>query len=109
MTFLPLQDGLTNNDIVSSGDHLLGILAKLNTNCKAPLQQGLVLMMEQQESHDQISCIIYDIAVHFSEAVANDLNLLHIVLLHTGGATSALGYVYILLLRAQGQVPFRGN
>ncbi|CAN4109726.1 unnamed protein product [Withania somnifera] len=54
----------------------------MNENCKVPLRNYLVRMMEQEEDEegDQLACIIYDNVMFFVDDVATQLRLPSIVL-----------------------------
>ncbi|KAJ8570760.1 hypothetical protein K7X08_037732 [Anisodus acutangulus] len=54
----------------------------MNENCKAPLKDYLVRMMEEEEDvqGDQLACVIYDNVMFFVDEVATQLRLPSIVL-----------------------------
>ncbi|KAK4377615.1 hypothetical protein RND71_003911 [Anisodus tanguticus] len=52
----------------------------MNENCKAPLKNYLVKMLEEDGQGDQLACIIYDNIMFFVDDVATQLRLPSIVL-----------------------------
>ncbi|CAK9187892.1 unnamed protein product [Ilex paraguariensis] len=99
--FLPLADNLSGYD--TSFWNLLEVISVINVNCKAPLQQYLVQMMEKLEPHDKVCCIIYDTIMHFTDAVANHLNLPSIIL-RTTSASNVLAWDAIPRLQEGGYI-----
>ncbi|KAF2291706.1 hypothetical protein GH714_035288 [Hevea brasiliensis] len=93
-----VQEGLSKHDFASG--NLVDIILALNERCKIPFQECLLRMMLQQESHDEIACIIYDDLMYFSEEVATNLNIPSIVL-RTSSAASLLSRLAILQLKEE--------
>lgn len=104
-TFLPIQDGLTET-LISSGD-LPTIVLTLNKNCKVSFKQCLTKFIETQKEDENITCIISDELMFFSESVASDLNLPRIIL-RTTSATTFLARTAVVRLNGQGYLPFQG-
>ncbi|KAJ9172428.1 hypothetical protein P3X46_015669 [Hevea brasiliensis] len=98
-----VQEGLSKHDFASG--NLVDIILALNERCKIPFQECLLRMMLQQESHDEIACIIYDDLMYFSEEVATNLSIPSIVL-RTSSAASLLSRLAILQLKEEGYIPF---
>ena len=65
-------------------------------------------MVENQEEHGEIGCIIYDGLMYFAEEVAKQLDIPSIVL-RTSSAINAIAYSTIPQLLKNGQIPFQGN
>ncbi|XP_057474113.1 UDP-glucose iridoid glucosyltransferase-like [Actinidia eriantha] len=98
--FLPISDGLTENDFLS-GD-FLDFIATINTNCEGPLKECLVPMV------DQVACIIYDTMMYLGETVANHLKLPSIIL-RTSGATALAAYGAMPALQEAGYFPLQDS
>lgn len=76
--FHSMDDGLQGIDM--SVPSLENIYC-MNKNCKAPLRNHLIRMMEEEEEEDdQLACIIYDNIMFFVDDVATQLRLPSIVL-----------------------------
>ncbi|KDP42167.1 hypothetical protein JCGZ_02897 [Jatropha curcas] len=101
--FRPIQEGLSSYEIASL--NLVDIILVLNEKCKIPFQECLLQMIMQQNSDDEISCIIYDDLMYFSESVAYHLNIPSIVL-RTSSAATVISRLAILQLSSEGYVPF---
>lgn len=104
--FIPIQDGLSGNDI-SSGD-LTRIIKGVNVGCKSHLHECLARIMTQRrggQNEDDVACIIHDELMYVSQAVANSLKLPSIVLRTTCAATS-LARTTLLTLKAEGYIPY---
>ena len=104
--FLPLSDNVS--DIDSSFWNLLVVITAINVNCKEPLQRYLVQMMEKQEPHDQVCCIIYDSIMYFTDAVANHMKLPSIIL-RTTSAFNFVAWHATPRLLAEGYIPLPGT
>ncbi|XP_065846959.1 UDP-glucose iridoid glucosyltransferase-like [Euphorbia lathyris] len=87
--FLPIEDKLSDEDMSSS--HKTGIVLLLNENCKAPFQDCLSKLIQQ----DEIVCIIYDEISYFAEAAAYNLKIPSILFCTTNA----------FRLRAEGHLP----
>ncbi|KAM3340407.1 hypothetical protein P3S68_030277 [Capsicum galapagoense] len=74
-----MDDGLQGIDM--SAPSLENIYC-MNENCKAPLRNYLIGMMEQEKDlqGDQLACIIYDNALFFVDDVATQLRLSSVII-----------------------------
>lgn len=70
------------------GDVML-FLSELNMKCETPFHDCLI-KMQLCSQYNPISCIIYDSVMYFSAAVADDLQILRIVL-RTSSAANYIG------------------
>ncbi|KAK3000219.1 hypothetical protein RJ639_024214, partial [Escallonia herrerae] len=100
--FLPIFDNLSDHDTTTTNLKALG--KAINTNCEAPFLKSLVRMMEENESLDQVVCIIYDVLMYFAEAVAKSMKLPSIIF-RTVGACAVLALDAIPWLQAEGYLP----
>ncbi|KAM3340409.1 hypothetical protein P3S68_030279 [Capsicum galapagoense] len=77
--FHSMNDGLHEIDMSASS---LENIYCMNKNCKAPLRNYLIGMMEQEKDLqvDQLACIIYDDVLFFIDDVATQLRLPSIIL-----------------------------
>ncbi|OAY57797.1 UDP-glucose iridoid glucosyltransferase [Manihot esculenta] len=100
--FQSIPEGLSKQEIASL--NLVDIILALNERCRIPFQECLIRMMLQSESCEEITCIIYDDLMYFSEEVANHLNIPSIVL-RTSSAASLLSRLAILQLKDEGYIP----
>lgn len=98
--FIP--EGLSKQEIASF--NVVDVILALNERCRIPLQECLI----QRESREDITCIIYDDLMYFSEEVANHLNIPSIVL-RTSSAASLLSRLAILQLKDEGYIPIPGT
>lgn len=103
--FQAIPEGLSKQDIATG--NLVDIILALNERCKIPFQDCLLDMMLKQDSDDEITCVIYDDLMYFSEEVANNLNIPSIIL-RTSSAASLLSRLAILQLKEEGYIPFPG-
>lgn len=101
-SFLPIPDGLSDGQFSSA--NLLNLVLAVNANCEAPLRKCLA---EKQEAHGGIACIIYDIAMVFSEAVANHLKVPSIILI-TCNAAANIAFKALPSLLEKGHIPLQG-
>lgn len=101
-SFLPITDGLSDDQISSS--KLVNVVQALNINCEAPLRKCLA---EIQEEHGDLTCIIYDIAMYFAEAVASHLKIPSIMLITWCAANTAAHDAFPSLLK-KGHIPLQG-
>ncbi|OAY61147.1 UDP-glucose iridoid glucosyltransferase [Manihot esculenta] len=101
--FQAIPEGLSKQDIATG--NLVDIILALNERCKIPFQDCLLDMMLKQDSDDEITCVIYDDLMYFSEEVANNLNIPSIIL-RTSSAASLLSRLAILQLKEEGYIPF---
>ena len=73
-TFLPLNDGITD-DHVSSWD-LASVLLAINENCKGSLEEARAAMAGGDgEESSEVVCIIHDELMYYCEGVASHLPL----------------------------------
>ncbi|KAG9158918.1 hypothetical protein Leryth_013300 [Lithospermum erythrorhizon] len=77
-SFIPLPDDVA--DLDKSFLNSLNVLDVINANCKEPLRDFLVQMMENEKLHGQIACILYDTIMNFVDEVVNNLQLPSIVM-----------------------------
>ncbi|KAJ0083350.1 hypothetical protein Patl1_31215 [Pistacia atlantica] len=97
--FLPLPDGTSSKPVMPLD--FLAFMSNLNLNCRAPFQDFLSQMIEKQDQHDQLPCIIYDGFMSFAQAVACHLKLPNIIL-QTGSVASVLTYFAYPRLQEEG-------
>ncbi|XP_038707648.1 UDP-glucose iridoid glucosyltransferase-like isoform X2 [Tripterygium wilfordii] len=102
--FHSIPDNLSVNQ-KSSGD-ILGIILALNFNCQTPFQECLVQLIEQQDQHGEISCVVYDELMYFSESVASHLRIPTIILRTTTAATF-VSRLTLQNLKAEGYLPLQ--
>ncbi|CAB4282356.1 unnamed protein product [Prunus armeniaca] len=76
--FLEMYEGLHEKNV--SSHNFIDVISGFNANCKAPLQESLARMMEKEDQHSKIACIIYDEYMYFSEEAANHLGFPSIIL-----------------------------
>ena len=101
--FVPLSDNISERDL----GNLYDVIVAVNNNCKVPLQEYLAQKMEKEEPHEQVTCIIFDWIMYFTESVANHLKLPSIIL-NTSCPSNFIAYHAILQLCAQGHLPLQG-
>ncbi|GFY82157.1 mitochondrial substrate carrier family protein [Actinidia rufa] len=98
-TFLPIPDGLSENE--ASTRDIVAFLSVLNRNCAGPFRDCLAELLAVEEG---VACLITDAWWHFSQAVANGFGLPRIVL-RTGSVASFLGFAALPFLREKGYLP----
>ncbi|GFY82158.1 UDP-Glycosyltransferase superfamily protein [Actinidia rufa] len=99
-TFLPIPDGLSENE--ASTRDVAAFLSVLNRNCAGPFRDCLAELLAEEES---VACLITDAWWLFSQqAVADGFGLPRIVL-RTGSVASFLGFAALPLLREKGYLP----
>ncbi|GAB4827531.1 hypothetical protein Ancab_034415 [Ancistrocladus abbreviatus] len=76
-TFHAIPDGLSENE--ASLADVIALTATLNVKCVEPLRECLS-QMSSDASEEPIACLITDAVWHFSQAVADSLNIPRIVL-----------------------------
>ncbi|KAJ0020180.1 hypothetical protein Pint_32701 [Pistacia integerrima] len=89
--FIPLSLSEGSSNSSNFPDNILAFMSFLNLNCRAPLQEVLIRIIEEQDQHDKLPCVVYDGLMYFAEAVACNLKLPSIML-RTSGATNLLSY-----------------
>lgn len=104
--FLPIVDNLPDHPDTSI-EKRLDLVRTINTNCEEPLRDSLAEFIQQQETKDQVVCIIYDTIMYCAEAVAGYLKL-PCLNFRTVPASVALLYDSLPMLAAQGHIPFSG-
>lgn len=95
-------DGFSDTLDAFNGDVVTFLLA-LNDKCKTPFHACLA-RMQQNSTQEPILCIIYDAVMHFSVAVADDLEIPRIVL----RTSSATNFYALALLKQKGRLPSQG-
>ncbi|PSS34517.1 UDP-glycosyltransferase [Actinidia chinensis var. chinensis] len=98
-TFLPIPDGLSENE--ASTRDVVAFLSVLNRNCAGPFRDCLAELLAEEEG---VACLITDAWWLFSQAVADGFGLPRIVL-RTGSVASFLGFAALPLLREKGYLP----
>ncbi|KAF9613054.1 hypothetical protein IFM89_005488 [Coptis chinensis] len=74
-TFLPISDGLSQSQRKSSTEDLVAFGTLLNLSCVNPFRDCLVNKILSQKHEPQVGCIIYDSTMHFTQPVADSLQL----------------------------------
>lgn len=105
LVFLPLSDGLSSTPKAS--EDFVDFIPKLNLHSRAPLQEVLTQIIQKQQQHEELPCIIYDAAMYCAEAVAHHL-MLPSIILYTGTATNLLAYYAYPRLIDEGYIPAQG-
>ncbi|KAB1225464.1 UDP-glycosyltransferase 76C3 [Morella rubra] len=72
-TFVPIPDGLSKTNV--STENAVPTISALKKNCEDPLQRYLEQMLEAEDSHDRVACVVYDGLMHFAQVVADRLKL----------------------------------
>lgn len=101
-TVIPISDNLPESQD-SFGD--FGIVTALNKNCEGPLTECIQQMLKAEDPQDQLSCIVYDSVMHFSQSVADHLKLPGISV-RTGPAATMLAFAVCPRLDEQGYISF---
>lgn len=105
-TFLTIPDGLSNCQ--ASSLNIITITRLLNVNCVEPFQDCLSrLLLSSQTSEEPVACLVTDVLWHFTQAVANSLQLPRIVL-RTNGAASLLVFSTLLSWHQLGCLSTKG-
>lgn len=103
--FLPIPDNLC--DQYSGQANLMTLITTMNNNCEVPLREILAQIKNKNEQHSPICCIIYDMIMYVSGAVADQLQL-PCMILRTSGASAAAAYESLPRLHAEGYFPLQG-
>ncbi|KAI8007541.1 UDP-glycosyltransferase 76B1 [Camellia lanceoleosa] len=106
-TFCPIPDGLSETESEASTSDSVALLSLLNTNCVAAFRDclaGLVLSGVEDEAKEPIACLITDAIWHFSQSVADSLEIPRIVL-RTSSLSSFLAFAALPLLLEKGYLP----
>ena len=101
-SFLPIPDGFSDGQNFPA--NLIDLVLAANVNCELPLRECLA---EKQQKHGDIACIIYDMGMYFSEAVANHLKVPSIILVTWNVSTTVAHYAFPSL-REKGLIPLQG-
>ncbi|GAV78330.1 UDPGT domain-containing protein, partial [Cephalotus follicularis] len=101
--FLPISDGVSKEEFT---ENFAAFVSSLNVHCEIPFQQALLRMIQNQDSHDDLPCIIYDGLMYFAEAVAHHLKLPSINL-RAFSATYFLLYHIYPRLKEEGYIPVK--
>ncbi|KAL5817102.1 hypothetical protein ACOSQ3_025480 [Xanthoceras sorbifolium] len=105
--FLPLLSDDSSSARNDSDDFVV-FLSSLNLKYKASLQELFTRIVEEQERHEGLPCIIYDALMYSVEEVAHSLKLPSIIL-GTSSAISWLAYFAYPRLREEGYIPSQGS
>ncbi|KAL6977394.1 hypothetical protein U1Q18_026193 [Sarracenia purpurea var. burkii] len=111
-TFVPISDGLSETE-ASTAD-FIALMSKLNINLVAPLRDCLAGLLssddvsEEPSSRPPIACLITDAIWHFSQSVADELEIPRIVL-RTSSVSSFLVFAAFPLLREKGYLSKQGD
>ncbi|XP_057954728.1 UDP-glucose iridoid glucosyltransferase-like [Malania oleifera] len=103
--FLPFSDGLSGRHL-SSGD-LLSLISALNANCVPSLRDSLA-QCQPSDENEIVACIIYDGLMHFSETVADQLNIPS-AMLRTSSVAAAVAYEALPRLHREGFLPIQDS
>ncbi|KAF9589261.1 hypothetical protein IFM89_022179 [Coptis chinensis] len=74
-TFLPISDGLSQSQRKSSTEDLIAFATLLNLSCVNPFRDCLVNKILSQQHEPPVACIISDSSMHFTQPVADSLQL----------------------------------
>lgn len=101
-TFLPLNDGLSDEH-VSSLD-LASVLLAINENCRGSLEEAMEAMAGGEgEESGELVCIIHDELMYYCEAVASRFGVRSLVFRTTSAAT-CVSRCAVLQLHAEGRL-----
>ncbi|XP_027153152.1 UDP-glucose iridoid glucosyltransferase-like [Coffea eugenioides] len=102
--FHALSDNLSGYQ--ASINNLLDLISAINSNCRAPLQDYMVQLMEDQKLQGyQVSCMIYDALLFFVDSVSTHLKIPSIIL-RPNMAAYMLSCHCICQLQAENRIPF---
>ncbi|KAF9589262.1 hypothetical protein IFM89_022180 [Coptis chinensis] len=104
--FLSITDGLSQSEIESSTKDVSAFLTILNHKCVEPFRDCLVNKILSQKHEPPVACLISDATMHFTQLVADSLQLPRIVL-RTSSPMSFVGFAAFPDLRQKGYVPVR--
>ncbi|PIA57852.1 hypothetical protein AQUCO_00500046v1 [Aquilegia coerulea] len=102
-TFLPISDGLSPSQ---STKDVIALLSLLNHNCANPFRECLINEILSQQNEPPVACIISDAIMHFTQSVADSLQLPRIVL-RTSSPTNFVIFAAFPLLRQRGYLPIK--
>ncbi|XP_022847048.1 UDP-glucose iridoid glucosyltransferase-like [Olea europaea var. sylvestris] len=100
--FLLLPDNLSGHD--TSHKISLNAISAMNNNFKERFHEHMVEMLETQEQHGQVACIVYDTLMHFVDEVATCLELPTVALRPNSAAYLRSDHV-IFQLQADNLIP----
>ncbi|OVA10361.1 UDP-glucuronosyl/UDP-glucosyltransferase [Macleaya cordata] len=109
--FEPISDGIISS---SSGadqesnitSDFIALITAINVNCVDPFRDCLLRLLS--DDHDHIACIIADATMHFTQAVAESLQLPRIIL-RTSSITSFVAFAAFPLLLQKGYLPMQDS
>ncbi|KAF9589263.1 hypothetical protein IFM89_022181 [Coptis chinensis] len=105
-TFLPISDGLSESQQAHSSIHdAMPMLPVLNQICVSPFKDCLVNKILSQQHEPPVACIIADALMHFTQHVADSLNIPRIVL----RTSSAITFAVFKVLRGKDYYPIKGT
>lgn len=102
-TFRSIDDGLSEAEIGTAG--VVELITLLNSRCIEPFRQCVA---ELAAAGDQIGCLITDAHWHFTQGVADDLQIRRIVV-RTGNISAFLAMVAVPDLRRNAVVTSSGS
>ncbi|XP_027099057.1 UDP-glucose iridoid glucosyltransferase-like [Coffea arabica] len=103
----PLSDNLSGYQ--ASSNNLVELILAINSNCRAPLEDYMVQLMEDQKLQGyQVACIIYDSHLCFVDSVATHLKIPGIIL-RPDMAVYMLAFRYFCQLEAENRISFPGS
>ncbi|KAF9589259.1 hypothetical protein IFM89_022177, partial [Coptis chinensis] len=105
-TFLPISDGLSDSQIQSFTHDVISMLPVLNQTCVSPFKDCLVNKILSQQHEPPVACIIADAIMHFTQHVADSLNIPRIVI-RTSSAINFAAFAVFPLLREKGYYPIK--
>ncbi|OWM87455.1 UDP-glycosyltransferase 76B1-like [Punica granatum] len=108
-TFRSIPDGLSGEGHSSISDMgILTLLSALNVNCVEPFRMCLAetLQSNSDASKDRIACLISDSVWHFSQRIADELNIRRMEL-RTTSISSFSGFSALLSLHKRGYFPLQ--
>ncbi|KAL5750402.1 hypothetical protein ACOSP7_025005 [Xanthoceras sorbifolium] len=106
--FLPLSsDDSSSTTESKDSDDFIVFVSDLNLNHRASLQEQLTEMVEKQEQHEELPCIVYDTNMYSAETVARHLKLPSIMLC-TSSASSMIAYYAYPQLLEEGCISLQG-
>ncbi|KAG9453227.1 hypothetical protein H6P81_006131 [Aristolochia fimbriata] len=101
--FVPIDDGSPEEG--AAIEDLMGLIAALNISCARPFHDRVAQMLADTH-HPPVACLISDALMHFTQPVADRLNLPRLIF-RTSSITSFLTCAAFPLLRQKGYLPIR--
>ncbi|KAF9613055.1 hypothetical protein IFM89_005489 [Coptis chinensis] len=105
-TFLPISDGLSQSQKKSYTEDVIAFMTLLNVNCVNPFRDCLVSKILSQKHEPQVGCIIYDSTMHFTQPVAESLQL-PCIGFRTSSPMSFVAFAAFPVLHEKGYIPIR--